>query len=54
MELGLVKFPAKLFGTEADDLQGAAGTQVRGFWQLTVLSTCLPYFKMVSEYIIFW
>lgn len=35
MELGLVKLAAKLFGTESDDLQGAAGTQVMEFWQTT-------------------
>lgn len=34
MELGLVKLAARLFGTESDGLQGAADTQVMGFWQI--------------------
>lgn len=50
MELGLVRLAVKLFGTESDDLQGAAGTQVKGFWQLTALSTCLLYFVVVNAY----
>lgn len=41
MELGLVKLAAKLFGIESDDLQGAAGTQVMGFWQIIALPCCL-------------
>jgi len=47
MELGLVKVAAKLFGTESDDLQGAAGTQVIGFFK-SLQFTFIFYFTVVN------
>lgn len=53
MELELVKVAAKLFGTESDDLQDAAGTQVI-IWQIIALPYCLFNFVILNTNRFYW